>query len=180
LFPKPGSVPRVFLLILQVTGALSLAGCGYHVVGRTNQLPGSIQTIAVPSLVNRTSTYRIEQRLTEAVVREFLTRTKYRVVASPEAADATIRGQVDGIDSGAVVFDPATGRATTVLVTLRLRVRLEDRTGKVLYRNDNFQFRQAYEISTDVATFFQEEGPTLDRMARDFADRLVSDILENY
>jgi len=174
--------------------ALFLAGCGYRVVGRANTLPAGIRTIAVPAFQNQTTTYRIEQRLTQAVVREFLTRTKYRIVADPEAADATVRGQIAGLDAGAVVFDPATGRATAVLVTIRLSVRLEDRNGKVLYRSDNFVFRQPYELSAtgnpalvntpagaaDLASFFQEEGPTLDRMASDFAARLVSDILENF
>jgi hypothetical protein len=50
----------------------------------------------------------------------------------------------------------------------------------VLYQNDNYVFRQPYEISTDVTSFFQEEGPALDRMSQDFASRLVADILENF
>jgi hypothetical protein len=174
-----------------------LAGCGYRVVGRANALPAEIRTIAVPSFENQTTTSRIEQRLTQAVVREFLTRTKYRIVADPRVADATVRGQIAALDAGAVVFDPASGRATAVLVTIRLSVRLDDRDGKALYRNDNYVFRQPYELAvartipagepnagapdpTDIAAFFEEEGPTLDRMASDFAARLVSDILENF
>ncbi len=43
-------------------------GCGYHVAGRSNALPKSIHVIAVPALENRTSSYRIEQRLTAATV----------------------------------------------------------------------------------------------------------------
>jgi len=85
------------------------------VVGRANTLPAGIRTIAVPAFQNQTTTYRIEQRLTQAVVREFLTRTKYRIVADPEAADATVRGQIAGLDAGAVVFDPATGRDLAML-----------------------------------------------------------------
>jgi outer membrane lipopolysaccharide assembly protein LptE/RlpB len=179
---------RAALLALS---ALFLAGCGYRVVGRANALPADIRTIAVPAFQNQTTTYRIEQRLTQAVVRAFLTRTKYRIVADPRDADATVRGQIAGLDAGAVVFDPTSGRATAVLVTIRLSVRLEDRNGKVLYRSDNFVFRQPYELAVgslpggvftpaEMANFFQEEGPTLDRMASDFADRLVSDILENF
>jgi outer membrane lipopolysaccharide assembly protein LptE/RlpB len=168
-------------LLVLLAASIFLTGCGYRVVGRsTESLPG-IQTIAVPAFVNRTSNYRIEQRLTEAVVHELLARTKYRVVARPEAADAVMRGEVTSIEGSVVVFDSATGRATTLLVTVKLKVHLDDRaTGKSLYSNDNFLFREPYEISTDVPSFFQEEGPALDRMARDFAMRLVSDILENF
>ena len=158
-----------------------LAGCGYHVAGRASRLPASVKTIAVPALENRTLRYRIEQRLTGAVVHELLARTSYRVVANPAAADAVLRGEITGLESSAVVFDTATGRATTFLVTLRAQVRLEERESKkILYRNDNFLFREPYEISTDVASFFEEQNPALDRLARDFASRLVAALLENF
>jgi outer membrane lipopolysaccharide assembly protein LptE/RlpB len=160
---------------------LVLSGCGYHVAGRGSSLPVTVKTIAVPALENRTSRYRIEQRLTEAVVRELLARRTYRIVADPASADAVLHGQITSIDSTAVVFDTVTGRATTLLVTVRAQVELEEReTHNVLYRNDIFLFREPYEISTDVASFFEEQDPALDRMARDFASRLVAAILERF
>ena len=160
---------------------LALSGCGYRVAGRGSSLPVTVKTIAVPALENRTSRYRIEQRLTEAVVRELLARTTYRIVADPASADAVLHGQITSIDSSGVVFDTVTGRATTLLVTVRAQVELEEReTHKALYRNDLFLFREPYEISTDVASFFEEQDPALDRMARDFASRLVAGILERF
>lgn len=178
----------LFLCLLRLCGLsvpavlfLSLGGCGYHVAGRGSRLPASVKTIAVPALENRTTRYRIEQRLTEAVIHELLARTSYRVVADPAAADAVLRGQITGLESSAVVFDTTTGRATTLLVTVHAQVRLEEREShNVLYRNDNFLFREPYEISTDVASFFEEQDPALDRLARDFASKLVAAILENF
>jgi len=161
--------------------SLALGGCGYHVAGRGAALPKEWKTLAVVALENRTTTYRIEQRLTEALVREFLARTRYRIVSDPKTADAVLRGEVTHIEANAVLFDTATGRATTMLVTVRLRVRLEDReSGRVVYQNQSFLFREPYEISTNVKAFFEEQQPALDRMARDFSARLVSAILENF
>jgi hypothetical protein len=40
--------------------------------------------------------------------------------------------------------------------------------------------RNEYEISTDVKSFFEEQDPALDRLARDFAQRLVAAITENF
>jgi len=158
-----------------------LAGCGYHVAGRGSRLPGNLKTIAVPALENRTPRYRIEQRLTEAVVRELLAATSYRVVSNPAAADAVLRGQITALESSAVLFDTATGRATTMVVTVRATVRLEQNgTKNILYRNDNFLFREQYQISTDVASFFEEQDPALERLARDFAAKLVASLLENF
>ncbi len=183
---RPAEEARSFVVILGlfcvlVAFLLLSAGCGYHVAGRGSRLPASLKTIAVPALENRTSRYRIEQRLTEALVHELLSRTSYHVVADPAAADAVLRGQVLGLESSPLVFDTATGRATTFVVTVHLAVRLEEReTKKLLYRNDNFILREQYEVSTDIPSFFDEQNPALDRLARDFAGRLVAALLENF
>jgi len=166
-------------------GALVLAaiasGCGYHVAGRSNSLPKSIHVIAVPALENKTTSYRIEQRLTAATVHEFLAKTSYRVVPNPANGDAVLRGKVLSLEAVPLLFDSATGRATTMLVTLKCEVTFEEReTGKILYHSDNFLFRNQYEISTDVKSFFEEQDPALDRLAQDFATRLVAAVTENY
>jgi hypothetical protein len=174
-----------------------LSACGYHVGGTASQLPPGLKVIAVPALKNDTTRYRIEQGMTEAVVHEFIARTKYRIVSSEESADAVLHGEITGFEAIPAVFDttPATtsssttvpttntqtARATTMLVSVHMKVLLEEReTNKVLYKNDNYLFRQPYEISTDPAKFFDEQGPALERMSRDFASRLVSDVLENF
>ena len=158
-----------------------LAACGYHVAGRGSSLPKEMKVIAVPALENRTTRYRIEQRLTNALIHELLARTRYRVVQDPAAADAVLTGEVTSIETRAVLFDAATGRATTMNVTVILKVKLEEReTKRVLYRNDRFLFREQYEISTDIPSFFEEQDPALERMSREFASRLVAMLLENF
>src|SRR6266487_6771011 len=79
--------------------ANTLCGCGYHVAGRSNALPKSIHVIAVPALENKTTSYRIEQRLTAATVHEFLAKTTYRVVSDPATSDAVLRGKVLSLDA---------------------------------------------------------------------------------
>jgi lipopolysaccharide assembly LptE-like protein len=172
-----------FRIVLPFALALcALAGgCGYRVAGRTSSLPASVKTIAVLALENRTPRYRVEQRMTAALVHEFLTRAKYRIVSDASNADAVLTGRITSLETNAILFDAATGRATTMLVTVRCEILLEDRAAKTaLYRNDNFLFRNEYEISTDLNSFFEEQDPALDRLARDFASRLVSAILENF
>ncbi len=169
------------LKTLVLIAAISLAGCGYHVSGRGSALPASLHTIAIPAFVNKTPRYRIEQRLTEAVVREFLARTSYHTVPDPSGADAVLKGEVTGLESAVAVFDTTTGRATAMLVTVRMKVSLVDQaTKQELYRNDNFLFRQPYPISVDVPSFFDQENPALDRMSRDFASQLVAAIVEKF
>lgn len=161
--------------------AFSVAACGYHVAGRGNALPVEWKTVAVPALGNKTTTYRIEQRLTESVVHEMLARTHYRIVADEKNADAVLRGEVTSIETSALLFDTTTNRATAMLVTVRMAVRLVDLSSKkTVYENNNFLFREEYEISTDIPSFFEEQGPALGRLSRDFAGALVSALLETF
>jgi hypothetical protein len=186
---------KLFPLCLCVSVAMLLSSCGYHVGGTGTRLPPGLKVIAVPAFENRTTRYRVEQRMTEAVVHEFLARTKYRIVSTENSADAVLHGEITSFEALPAVFDTTptpnstssttlnstTARATTMLLTVHMVVRLEEReTKKVLYQNDNYLFREPYEISTDPATFFDEQGPALERMSRDFASRLVADVLENF
>src|SRR5437868_2190753 len=115
--------------LLAIAAVVALTGCGYHTAGRGSKLPQAVHTIAVPAFVNQTHTYRIEQALTGAVIREFHTRTKYAIAtqAGPDA-DATLHGTVLSIGTAPVTFDSQTGRASTMLVTINLRVDLVDRS----------------------------------------------------
>jgi outer membrane lipopolysaccharide assembly protein LptE/RlpB len=183
---------RKFVFTALLLGGVT-SGCGYHVAGRSDALPKSIRVIAVPALENKTSSYRIEQKLTAATIHEFLAKTSYRVVSDPANGDAVLRGKVLSLEAVPLLFDTASGRATTMLVTVKCEVTFEEReTGKILYHTNNFVFRNEYEIPSvltpstgqvnpnTIAGFFEEQDPALDRLAQDFATRLVAAVTENY
>ena len=158
-----------------------LSGCGYHTAGHAVQLPENVKTIAVPPFVNETSAYRIEQMLTSSVVREFTTRTHYHLLNAPgEGADATLRGTVVSTSASPLTYNSTTGQAASVLVVVSMRVSLTDRQGKVLYQNPSYLFREQYEVSQDLASFFEEDSPAFRRLSQDFARTLVSNILEGF
>ena len=166
-----------------------LSGCGYRVAGHNDALPKTIHVIAVPALENKTTSYRIEQRLTAATIHEFLAATPYKIVSTDSGADAVLRGRVLSVEAVPLLFvttpatptEASTTRATTMLVTMKCDVTLsESPSERILYHNENFVFRNQYEISADVKTFFEEQDPALDRMARDFAKRLVAAVRENF
>lgn len=161
--------------------ALATGGCGYHVAGHAAHLPSEWNSIAVPAFKNDTTHYRIEQRFTESVIREFITRTKYRIVQDPASADGVLHGEVLSIDTTPVLFNATTGQVTTMLVTVHAKVALLDnRTQKPVYENADMVFRQEYQISTDVNSFFEQQDPALERMSRDLASHIVSNVLENF
>lgn len=166
--------------VLFLVGLLS-GGCGYHVAGHSDSLPPAIHVIAVTPLENTTTSYRIEQRLTSATVHEFLARTPYKVTSDPAGGDAVLRGKVVSMEAVPLLFDTKSGRATTMLITVRCDVTLtQTEPEKVLFHSDNFVFRNEYEISTDANSFFAEQDPALDRLAKDFASRLVAAVIQNF
>jgi outer membrane lipopolysaccharide assembly protein LptE/RlpB len=173
----------VFALLAAVTITF---GCGYHTAGhssalQSSQLPENVKTIAVPAFVNQTSTYHIEQTLTASVVRELTTRTHYHLMnAANDAADATLQGTVLSTAATPLTYSTTTGQAASVLVVVSMKVSLTDRQGKVLYQNPSYLFREQYEVSQDLASFFEEDSPAYKRLSQDFARTLVSNILEGF
>jgi hypothetical protein len=161
---------------------VALAGCGYRTEGgKSSQLPAELHTIAIPAFQNNTTTYHIEQVLTAAVVREFAERTQYRVVTHEDSgADASLHGAVLSVGLTPLINDPQYNRLASAGASIAVKISLVDRHGKVLFDNPSYNFHQEYQLSRNPSTFFQEESPALDRLARDFARTLVSNILEAY
>lgn len=140
-----------------------------------------MHVLSVPGFVNQTQTYRVEQLFTQDVVREFNTRTHYQVInRTSDTADATLKGTVVSTLAAPLTYDAQTGRVSSAVVTVTMHVTLLDRNGRVLFENPNYIFREQYQVSREVASFFDEETPALQRMSRDFARVLVGDILEAF
>src|SRR5262245_10909588 len=118
-----------FLLALWL---IPLASCGYHVSGKADLLPKRIRTIAIPAFGNATTRYQLSERLTSAFTREFISRTRYRIVADPNQADAILTGAVINFFSYPTIFDPATGRASGVQAAVILQVTLTDRSNNAV------------------------------------------------
>jgi hypothetical protein len=160
---------------------LALWSCGYHVAGRADLLPKTIQTISIPAFSNNTTRYKLTDRLAEALSREFIARTRYRIVPDPNTADAVLKGIVNNYLSFPTVLDPISGRASAVDLRVYLTVTLVERaTGRVLFSRPNMEVRERYEISVTPGPYFEESDAALDRVSRTVAQQLVTSILENF
>lgn len=157
------------------------SGCGYHVSGRADMLPKTIKTIAVPAWGNVTTRYKLAEALPADITREFISRTRYTIVAEPERADAVLAGAVVNQFAYPAVADPASGRATGMLVVVYLQVTLTERsTGAVLFTRPSMEVRERYEISVDPKAYFDESETAMQRLSRDVARSVVSAILEQF
>ena len=173
---------KLAISLAVVIAVIAPAGCGYHTGGKAVRLPADLHTIYVPMFQNTTQTFRVEQVMTAAVVQELRSRTNFRVESSnvDGTADATLKGAVNYTNNSPLTYDSVTGRISSSVITVGMKVSLVSKSGKVIWENPNITYREQYQVSRDTASFFDESNPAFQRIARDFAKSLVSDLLEAY
>lgn len=174
--------------LLTLALVLPIAGCGYHQAGTATHIPANVRTVAVPIFQSKVQAYNTEMAFTQAVVRELNTRTRYRVLtnvnptttASEQNADATLRGTIVTQAVTPLTYDAASGQTSSYLVNITAAVELVSHDGTVLYRNNAFAWREQYQSTQDLTGFVQEDSAAVRRMSRDFAQALVSDMMESF
>jgi hypothetical protein len=161
--------------------ACLLSGCGYKVGGQPDLMPAALKVIAVPAFANNTARYKLTESLPAAIGREFLSRTRYRVVAETSQADAVLHGTVLNYMFYPTIFDQATGRAAGIQLSIFLDVKLVEReSGKVLFESRNMEIRGLYEVAVDQEQYFDESATALQRVSEGVARQVVSSILEAF
>jgi outer membrane lipopolysaccharide assembly protein LptE/RlpB len=179
--------PLVLLLALTLP---PLTGCGYHTLGSAAHLPATVHTLSVPIFKNKTQFYHVEVPMTQAVVREFTDRTKLSVTAdSSDNPDATVHGTILSesvqpltyrTETTAVQAGQTTSVTSSFLITINVNVLVTDRDQRILYQHNNYVFHEQFETTADLTSFIEEDSPAVQRLSMDFAQALVSDILESF
>ena len=161
---------------------LLLAGCGYHQAGAATHLPPSVRTLAVPAFTTHVQSFGTETLFTDAVIRELNTRTRYRVQnTETPSTDALLAGSILSETAAPLTYDSLSGQTSSYLLTVTARVVLTDQhTHRILYENDALTYREQYQSTTDLNTFIQEDPAAIRRIAHNFAQSVVSEVLESF
>ncbi len=169
------------LLMVMATAATS--GCGYALAGRGSFLPDYIETIAIPMFGNNTTIFEVEQLLTQEVREVFIGRGSYRVVTDEADVDALLSGTIRNISIQPASF---TGdqQVSRYVFTLVASIEFRDLiTDEVLWENPGLIFRDEYEVASggvEASSFFGQRSNAVERLAGDFAETVVSSILEAF
>lgn len=170
---------RMGWILLGLLLVVAADACGYRVASH-NRTQRPFHTLLVKPLENATTSYEIEQILTKSLVSEFVKRTDYSIVEDESRADAVLEGRVTRVTASPVTF-ARSAFASTFLVTVYAAVQLKDeKSGKVLFSNDRYVFREQYIVNVDVKNFFSEMNPALHRIADDFAASVVASIVDGF
>jgi outer membrane lipopolysaccharide assembly protein LptE/RlpB len=157
------------------------AACGYALVGHSNFLDPGIRTIQVPAFVNRTTRVGLEQRVTQSVAEEFVSRGRLKLVGAPSEADVILKGSIDSFGIFPVAFN-AQGRATQYQISITANIELLDhrKEDKVLWKNDQYRFTENYQVNLDSTDAFDQETRAIQDIAVRFAETLVTNLLEGF
>jgi outer membrane lipopolysaccharide assembly protein LptE/RlpB len=164
-----------------ITLALLVSGCGYALVGRANFLSDTIRTVQVPAFVNRTTRVELEQRVTQAIAEELVSRGGLRVVADAPEADVILRGVIQSFGINPVSFNEE-GRATRYQAFVTAAIELLDHRNEdaVLWKNDQYIFRETYELDPSSVDAFDQETRAIQQISERFAESVVANLLEGF
>lgn len=161
--------------------SFAFAGCGHHTLGAATHLPPDVRTLSVPVFATHTEANGTETVMTGAVIREFAARTGFKVTpANDPGADAVLHGTILKQVVTPLTYNSNTQQSSSFVVTIVVAVTINARDGRVLYKNDNYTYREQYQSTVDLPTFFQEDPAAVQRLSRNFARQLVADVLEGY
>jgi predicted small secreted protein len=167
--------------LLAATAAL-VSGCGYTMSGSGRFLiDADIKTIYIPLFKNSTTRFELDLKLTEAVIKEFVSRGKVKVVPNAEGADAILEGEVTGFGVNPIAYSGSvSGSADRYAITIVASITLRDLRKKVeVFSNPSYVYKGEYQVleGTDFET---QETEALGPIAELFARNLVITIIEGF
>jgi outer membrane lipopolysaccharide assembly protein LptE/RlpB len=175
-------VKNRFVAAAVAFSTLTLASCGYHLVGTTSFLPDDIENLYVESFQNQTKWVDMDQRLLEALTLEWVRRGRLRVVDSRAKADVVLSGVIRGLTVIPVSYDDQ-GRANEYQMSLQAAVQLIDVRGdddEVLWEDKGFSRRTSYLVDPNAVDYFDRQNLAMDELSRSFSSALVTAVLEGF
>ena len=169
-------------VLLAAALGLTLAGCGYHLVGTASTLPEGVTTLYVERFQNQTRYVDINQRIDESLSLEWVRRRRLQLVDEKASADMALSGVILNLGIAPVRFDEQ-GRATEYQMTLTTSVKLFDNRGsepKLLWEDLAFSRRNSYLVDPNAADYFDRQVLAMDQLADDYSAALVSAVLEGF
>lgn len=177
---------RTGMALAVALSCMPAASCGYALVGGGSFLPDYIETVGIPMFENGTSVFEVEQLVTQEVRQEFIGRGSYRVVPGTEDVDAVLEGSIERIEIAPASFTDEQ-QASRYVFTLTARIAFTDMTtDEVLWANPSLVFSDEYEVASgggdieSASSFFGQRSNAVERIAQDFAETVVSSILEAF
>src|SRR3990172_7691095 len=113
-----------FIVMALLALSMLLSSCGYRFTSVGGIVPEDARTIAIPAFINDTAEPYVDVEVTKAVVNEFLTDGRLKVV-SAEIADLVLKGTVTKFDMTPSAYT-ADNYVQSYTVSVGVNVTVED------------------------------------------------------
>jgi outer membrane lipopolysaccharide assembly protein LptE/RlpB len=161
---------------------LLLSSCGYRFSSVGGIVPEDAKTIAIPAFINGTAEPYVDVEVTKAVVNEFLTDGRLKVV-SAESADLVLKGTVIKFEMTPTAYT-INNYVQTYAVSLAVNVAVEEvKTHKRIWQESGISavFNVSYNVSIgDITATKIAKEAALKSASRDVASTLRSRLLEGF
>jgi outer membrane lipopolysaccharide assembly protein LptE/RlpB len=147
-------------------------------VGRETHVPPGLNSIAIPTFVNKTFEPGIEVPLTQAFLREVIRDRRLKVVDRNEA-DSVLEGVIKYFRIYSVSYDRS-GLATEYQTTLVIDLTLKKRTGEIHWQENNLSETRWYRASSDTLIAESNKDAAIQEIARFFAERVRNRIFYDF
>jgi len=164
--------------------AFIIAGCGYALAGKYNNMPAHIKRIGVPTFQNLSPIADLDRLFTEAVKAELRSRGKFTIVSDATGVDAVLTGSILSVAFEPMAFSP-TQQASQYSVTVIATGDFKEIKDSKTHPTQSIRAMEPYDLPsgalvTDLASLFIQDRNALERLAKKFADTLVTQILDMY
>lgn len=171
--------------VVVLSGTLLLLGCGYSLVGRSHLTDPTIKRIGVPLFKDVTGKPGLDQKITQKVIEELLSRGNLDVVQSTTGVNAVVVGELTNYTVAPVGFAQVTTtftQASRYSITLTARVKyLREGQTEPIWSSEAFSFKDEYDLGDDPSiAYFDREDQAIERLSTDFAKSLVTSMLEAF
>jgi len=153
--------------------------CGYHLRGTGSFLPPYIKKMYIPMFKNHTTRFELDQRMTQRVIDEMVSRGKVEMTGDLESADAVLIGEIIGFTVNPIAFS-GQASADRYNVTVTAKIVLRDlKKRKIIFSNPYFPYVTDYEVP-EGSDFESVETEAINEIAEKFARSLVISMLEGF
>jgi len=134
--------------LLPVAFGLLLIGCGYQMVGKETHIPPGLNSIAIPTFVNKTMEPGIEVPFTQALLREFILDRRVKVTDRKDA-ETILEGVINSFNLFSVAYDRS-GYALEYQVIVVADITLKRNTGETLWVEKHMSETRWFRVSQSI------------------------------
>lgn len=153
-------------------------GCGYQLVGKESHVPSGMNSLAIPTFVNRTHEPGIEIFFTEAFLKELIFDRRVKIVDRREA-DATLEGVINSFSIQSVSYDQS-GQVLEYQTSIVVDLVLRRQTGEIAWREANLSETQWYRAFSGGVLNETSKNIAVQNIARFVAEKVRNRLFHNF